>query len=73
MLSYFAPVAGRQLTWDSLCPLDFSVDEKVVQDYSTEDEDRTVEVLNGWLIDDGRQDEVAGNQSQQKGQNNRHL
>lgn len=49
------------------------MDEKVEQDCSAEDEDRTVEVLDGWLIDDGRQDEVAGNQAQQKRQNNRYL
>lgn len=56
-----------------MCPLDFSVDEKVVQDHSTEDEDRTVQVLHGWLIDDGSQDQVAGQQSQHEGQNNRNL
>lgn len=56
-----------------MCPIDFSVDEKVVQDRSTEDEERTVEVLKGWLVDDGRQDEVAGNQAEQNRQNNRYL
>lgn len=38
-----------------MCQLDPPVDEKVVEDKSTEDEDSTVQVLQGWLINDGSQ------------------
>lgn len=38
-----------------MCPLDFPVDERVVEDQPTEDEDGTVQVLHGWLINDGSQ------------------
>lgn len=38
-----------------VCPLDLPVDERVVEEKSTEDEDSTVEVLQFWFINDGSQ------------------
>lgn len=46
-------VKKKLLTGESACPLDLPVDEKVVEDESTEDEDETVQVLHGWFVDDG--------------------
>lgn len=40
------------LTGDSACPLDLPEDENEVKDESTEDEDDTVQVLHGRLVDD---------------------
>ena len=45
-----------QLTHDFACPVDLPVDERVVEEKSTEDEDSTIEVLQFWLINDGCQD-----------------
>lgn len=39
-------------------PADLTVYKGVIEEESTEDEDRTVEILELWLIDDGSQDQV---------------
>lgn len=41
------------LTGDFACPFDLPVDEDEVEDESAEDEDDTVQVHHGRLIDDG--------------------
>lgn len=46
-------IQKKWLTGESACPLDLPVDEKVVEDESTEDEDEAVQVLHGWFVNDG--------------------
>lgn len=46
----------NRLTHEFACPVDLPVNKRVVEEKSTEYEDRTVEVLQVWLINDGSQD-----------------
>lgn len=54
--SWISVKMKSKLTHDVACPFDLQVDERVVEEKSTEDEDSAVEVLQLWLVNDGSQD-----------------